>query len=387
MNATAAWPRIAGWLKRAAMAAAVGVAVSSFYAIANWPNGFAVTLFIGAVIGVVTFACIGIAHAIVRKPFARLPERVRIFAMAILFSVAGAIGAMLGLVTAVNLSGGHMRLGEVLGGRGTPFVIASSGIAVIAALLFRGFSRLQQRVRETAWAERELEMAREIQTRLLPAPRFDGDGFTLEARNLAANYVAGDFYDFVRNDDGSVVIVVADVAGKGMSASLIMASVKAVLPYVARGSVAATMRELNAKLVVELAKREFVAVLCARYDPRTRTLELANGGCPDPYLVRGASVEAIGVGGIRLPLGMRAGIEYETVTRTLAPHDRVLFLSDGMPEAPKPSGDPLGYDELARMIAATRGELDPLIAAVRAATTEKIADDWTSIALAVSSST
>src|SRR5438128_1051667 len=81
---------------------------------------------------------------------------------------------------------------------------------------------------------RELEMAREIQVRLLPAPRFEGAGFAVTARNLPASFVAGDFYDFVANDDGTVTIVVADVAGKGMGASLIMASVKAVLPFVAR---------------------------------------------------------------------------------------------------------------------------------------------------------
>src|SRR5204862_108249 len=83
--------------------------------------------------------------------------------------------------------------------------------------------------------ERELEMARSIQARLLPPPTMSGEGFSLEARNMAAHYVAGDFYDFIRLDDGSIVIVVADVAGKGMGASLTMASVKAVLPFVARG--------------------------------------------------------------------------------------------------------------------------------------------------------
>ena len=60
------------------------------------------------------------------------------------------------------------------------------------------------------------------------------DNICVAARNLPASFVAGDFYDFVRSDDGAVTIVVADVAGKGMGASLIMASVKAVLPFVSR---------------------------------------------------------------------------------------------------------------------------------------------------------
>ena len=71
--------------------------------------------------------------------------------------------------------------------------------------------------------------------RLLPPQRIEGQGFSIAARNFPAHMVAGDFYDVVKLDDGSVAVIVADVAGKGMGASLIMASVKAVLPFVGRG--------------------------------------------------------------------------------------------------------------------------------------------------------
>lgn len=365
----------------------IGIALSSFYAIANWPKGFGVTLFIGAVIGVVDYACISAVYFSCRTMLSRLQPRARTIILALLIALAGAFGAILGLVAAVNLAGGHMRIGEVLGGRGTPFVLVTTVIALISVVLFRAFEHLRQRVRETAWAERELEMAREIQTRLLPAAELDGDGFRLTARNLAAAFVAGDFYDFVRNDDGTITIVVADVAGKGMGASLIMASVKAVLPFVAREDVAESMRLLNAKLVTELAKREFVALVCARFDPAARTITIANAGCPDPYLVRGRTARAVEVGGIRLPLGMRANIDYETTTLALQGGDRLLFFSDGMPEALLPNGEPLGYDELARLVVESGGELDALIAAVRRETAPKLADDWTAIALAISPST
>ena len=82
--------------------------------------------------------------------------------------------------------------------------------------------------------------------------------------------MAGDFYDIVRLDDGTIVIVVADVAGKGVGASLIMASVKAVLPFVAREGAQRAMSMLNAKLVNELGKREFVALAYARFNPAGR---------------------------------------------------------------------------------------------------------------------
>ena len=212
-----------------------------------------------------------------------------------------------------------------------------------------------------------------------------------------------------------MTIVVADVAGKGMGASLIMASVKAVLPFLAREPLGEAMRLLNGKLVAELGKREFVALVCARYAPATRALEVANAGCPDPYLVRGsggqamdlpvpggqeartdrsvcsplraASVEPIVVSGTRLPLGLRESARYDAVTLRLDAGDRVLFLSDGIPEAPRANGEPLGYEETARLAGETRGDLDAFLAAVRARVDQRLADDWTALVLDVTTST
>jgi hypothetical protein len=377
------------WLRNGAVAMFIGAAVSSFYAVANWPVGFGRTIVIGAVIGGVTFVCVRLMQAAVifLLPHAGVTARriVTTFASVI----AGAAGAVLGLVTGVRVVGGHLTIGEVLEGRGIPFVAATTVIALGSSFIFHWFERLQTRVRETAWAERELEMAREIQMRLLPPPRFIADGFSIAARNLPASFVAGDFYDFVRNDDGSMTIVVADVAGKGMGASLIMASVKAVLPFVARETVGEAMRLLNRKLVAELGKREFVALVYARYDPSARTIEIANAGCPDPYLIRDGAAEPVVAPGIHLPLGLRDNIHYDATTLHLASGDRMLFLSDGIPEAPRPNGEPLGYEETARLIAATgdapRGEawLDALLQNVRARVDERLADDWTAVVLEV----
>jgi Stage II sporulation protein E (SpoIIE) len=382
--ASIAMRRALDWLRNGAVATFIGAAVSSFYAVAKWPDGFWTIIFIGAVIGAVTFFCVRTMQAAVsiltRSTGLTWQRTVNIFASVL----AGVAGAMLGLVAGVRLVGGRMTIGEVLEGRGIPFVLATTVIALGSSFVFHWFQRLQTRVRETAWAERELEMARAIQERLLPPPRFEGDGFSIAARNLPASFVAGDFYDFVRNDDGSVTIVVADVAGKGMGASLIMASVKAVLPFVARESVAETMQLLNRKLVAELSKREFVALLCARYEPATRTITIANAGCPDPYVVRDGRAEAVVVPGTRLPLGLRDDARYDAAAVQLREGDRVVFLSDGIPEAPRSNGEPLGYDETARLIGETRGELEAFLAAVRGrVVVERLADDWTAVVLDV----
>src|SRR4029453_11429641 len=103
--------------------------------------------------------------------------------------------------------------------------------SLLIGLLFYTYGVLQDRLRksverlkEAEFAEKELEIARSIQQRILPPPELSGDGFRVLAPTLAARFVAGDFYDFFRFPDGALGIVVADVAGKGMGASLIMAT-------------------------------------------------------------------------------------------------------------------------------------------------------------------
>jgi len=236
-------------------------------------------------------------------------------------------------------------------------------------------------------AAKELELARTIQRRLLPPAEQDGPGFRLAARNLAAQFVAGDFYDYFRLPDGSLRIAVADVAGKGLAASLIMATVKAMLPLVAADrSVVETLRDLNRKLASELAAREFVALALAGFDPRTGRLELANAGLPDPYLLRsGAGVTTIEAPMPRLPLGLRPEVDYGSVEFGLDFTDRVLFITDGLPEAPIAEGEPLGYESLRGFLDHREPRparwLDRLLERLREATLADQDDDWTALVL------
>ena len=236
-------------------------------------------------------------------------------------------------------------------------------------------------------AARELELARSLQRRLLPPAERRGEGYRLAARNLAARYVAGDFYDYFRLPDGRLRVAVADVAGKGMAASLIMATVKAVLPLIAaERTVVEAMCELNRKLAAELAEREFVALALAGYDPATGRLELANAGLPDPYLMpAGGPITAIEAPLPRLPLGVRKEVEYRSVEVELAVGDRILFLTDGLPEAETAIGEPLGYDALAGFLDHDADEpgqwLDQLLDRLRAATVDELTDDWTTLLL------
>ncbi len=216
-----------------------------------------------------------------------------------------------------------------------------------------------------------------------------GPGWEVAARCLPARVVAGDFYDVLQRADGTIAVVVADVAGKGFAASLIMASTKAMLPFIAaEGSVAEALTELNRRLAVELGRGEFVALTLARYRPADRVVELANAGAPDPYLIQsGQPPRPLSVPGPRLPLGIRDEVAYASRTVTVEPDQRLLLLTDGLPEAGDASGEPLGYQALQSMIAEAPFNDSPaewlaaLFDGVHQRTGRAPEDDWTAAML------
>ena len=383
-------PKASEAFREAALSSLIGVGVI-FLIFFSRPDRFGWRLALyGALCGLSIFLCC-------RALFALVGERMRRLGLprppvaAVVFFIGGAVGWGLASLAAqavgltrIDFSARDIGLALGIGG--------SMGLAF--GLVFFFFGVLQERLRESVarlkeaeFAEKELELARSIQRRLLPPDAIEGDGYRVSARNLPARVVAGDFYDVFHLADGTVGLVVADVSGKGIGAALIMASVKAVVPLVAAGrSAAETLEHLNRKLAEELAPREFVALCFARYDPESGALAIANAGLPDPYRISGpAAVEALSVPGPRLPLGARRGISYEELRMTVAPGERVLFLTDGMPEARDAAGNPLGYEALARLVASSAGAsgdfLDRLLASVRAATGDATDDDWTALLL------
>lgn len=293
------------------------------------------------------------------------------------------------ITAAMNLQAFHLSSGDHY-----VALLLSGALSIAGALLFYVFHITQKRLRRSLvrikdqeLTERELELARTIQQRLLPPEHVSGDGYAISARNLAAQYVAGDFYDVFPLADGALGIVVADVAGKGIGASLIVASVKAVLPLVADGRRPhTTLIELNRRLHATRAGREFVAMAYGRYEPQSGMLELANAGLPDPYLVRASGPpEVLSVPGPRLPLAVRRDVSYEVLTVRLEPGERVVMFTDGLPEATTFSGEQVGYESLTSFIAAATqpsGDLiNELFALLQNNTTPGLEDDWTALVL------
>ena len=345
----------------------------------------------GAIDGMCVYlTCRGIA-ALFGSRLDDLPPALRIAALTLIFAVGGVAGWLLG--TAI----GSLLLGYPMPAPNRALLLFAGFMAAIAALggfAFYGFELLADRVAESAvrlkeqeFAARELETAGALQRRLLPPAELAGEGWSVAARHLPARWVAGDFYDVVPGGDGALLLVVADVAGKGLAASLVMAAVKATIPFfTASGTVDEALGRLNERLISELSRREFVALAMARFEPATGRLVLANAGLPDPLLLRAdAAPSELAVPGPRLPLGARRAVAYQSVTAGLEPGDRLLFLTDGLAEALSPDGEPIGYQRLHELVAATSGKglafLTGLFDAVAGASQEERTDDWTALLL------
>jgi serine phosphatase RsbU (regulator of sigma subunit) len=381
------------WFQGLLLAAAIGLGVGFLFAVNQPPGTRWVSMLFGALVGLgISLLARGVIQALGDRLEPRTP-RVRNAAYAAIFCASGAlVWILVGLLL------------NALFGLGIPVFsrlnLLSVGItatlALVIGLAIASFERMQgrlaesvARLKEAEFAERELLLARELQSRLLPPPEVAGEGYRVAARNLAARVVAGDFYDVFRLADGAVGLAVADVAGKGMAASLIMASAKARLPLLAGDRAAEeTLRQLNRTLAAELSPREFVALAFIRYDPATGGATLANAGLPDPYLLRpGEPPRPLVVPGPRLPLGVRREVAYEALEIRLEPGDRLLLLTDGLAEAPTAAGEPLGYVALAALLAvgpeglAPLAWIDALFDRVRSATGPALEDDWTALLL------
>jgi serine phosphatase RsbU (regulator of sigma subunit) len=248
----------------------------------------------------------------------------------------------------------------------------------------------------------ELEEARAFQLSLLPRTLPAADGFDLAVFTRTAAEVGGDFYDFHLAGDGTLTVAVGDATGHGARAGTMVAVTKSLFSTYdpAAGPAEFLGRAAQAVRRMELG-RMGMALLLARLDPPgagPRRLSVATAGMP-PVLVRrgagGGEESAVAEGHVAevyapgMPLG---GLDtaYSETTVEVAPGDTVLLTTDGFPELADPAGDPLGYGELRRLVAAAPAAApDDLVRHLAAAITARTAgrspgDDVTFVVVRVS---
>lgn len=208
-------------------------------------------------------------------------------------------------------------------------------VLAIGVVMFFRFARVS---REQARATAELEAARALQQRLVPAQLPQVRGYRMEAAYLPAEEVGGDFYQVLRVDDSSTLVIVGDVSGKGLQAAM-----TGTLALGALRTLAATgtrpghlLQRLNEQIVVT-QEAGFITCLCVWVDAEGHML-IANAGHLPPY--RNGKEVALDSG---LPLGIAADAEYVEQAFLLAPGDLLTLVSDGVVEARNAGGELFGF--------------------------------------------
>jgi sigma-B regulation protein RsbU (phosphoserine phosphatase) len=219
----------------------------------------------------------------------------------------------------------------------------------VAGLLWLLIMELVDRVR----VRDELEVARKLQSDLLPDASPEVEGWAFAHSYRTANEVGGDYYDFQPLPDGRLALLMGDASGHGIAAGLLMAIANATLKTALDidPEPRAVAALLNSTLCRTGDRRAFMTLFYGLLDPQTGSLDFVCAGHPFPYLRRaGGEVLELGTG--TLPLGMRRGLEVPQSSVILGRGDRLLLFTDGLPEAVNgPSGDSFSFQRLKDLLA------------------------------------
>ncbi|HOF05379.1 MAG TPA: SpoIIE family protein phosphatase [Syntrophales bacterium] len=204
--------------------------------------------------------------------------------------------------------------------------------------------------------QKELEIARGIQLRLLPQHPPYIEGFDLAANNLPAQEIGGDFYDYIPVSLDSWGLIIADVSGKGMPAAIFMGLSRTIVRASATDnpSAAAAIRQANELICRDSTSGMFVTLFYAILDARERKLRYVNAGHNPPLLFRNGSGEVISLRTRGIALGVAHFIDLQEAEKTLEPGDLVVFYTDGVTEAINEHQEAFGERRLIEIVSRNR---------------------------------
>ncbi len=227
------------------------------------------------------------------------------------------------------------------------------GCADQFALLLEN-ARLTDRVVEQEKVLRDLALAAEVQKRLLPRHGLETAVASLTGLNLPARSVGGDYYDFLDLDSDHTGIALADVAGKGIAAALIMSVVQASLRVISSEpdlSLPQLAAKMNYFLYRSTGPNSYATFFYAQLDQHTRELRYVNAGHNAPYLLRSGgdrALEELTTGGTII--GMFPQTRYEEGTLALNVGDVLIVFTDGVTEALNPADEEFGEERLKALL-------------------------------------
>ncbi len=208
------------------------------------------------------------------------------------------------------------------------------GLLAIVLIIFVRFLRIQH---DQEHANSELAAARSVQELMIPLEKLETPGYEVDSVYTPANEVGGDFFHLQPTSDGGLLVVIGDVAGKGLKAAMNVSMLMGAIRGIPERSPAKILESLNRVLVGSDSLTTCEAIW---FGPNGE-LVLASAGHLPPYL---NSQEILLPGG--LPLGAIPENTYDEVSLYLHPGDRLLLLSDGVVEARKASGELFGFERV-----------------------------------------
>ncbi|HSM14173.1 MAG TPA: SpoIIE family protein phosphatase [Thermoanaerobaculia bacterium] len=215
---------------------------------------------------------------------------------------------------------------------------------------------LHRQALEKERLEREIELASEIQKRILPKGVPDLPGWELVGWNRPARHVGGDYYDlFPIEVDGRTALVVGDVSGKGVPAALLVSTLHSSLRLLIErlGVSDGLLERLNRHVLDSSAPNKFITLFLGSLDVATGALDFLNAGHNPGLLVRAdGTVVELGPGG--LPIGLMPGATYRSESLALGPGDLLCLYTDGITEAASPEDEEFGLERLASLLGVER---------------------------------
>ncbi|HEX9250849.1 MAG TPA: GAF domain-containing SpoIIE family protein phosphatase [Ignavibacteriaceae bacterium] len=217
--------------------------------------------------------------------------------------------------------------------------------------------RLFREALEKQKMEEELDLAREIQRNLLPQKIPVYNNFNIAAVNVSSKQVGGDYYDIIELDENRCCVAIADVSGKGVPASLLMANMQAFLQVICRQNISLDIATglINDLISKNTADGKFITFFWGILNNADKTFKYVNAGHNLPLLIRDGKIIKLGIGGMILGV-MKTIIPYRSETVQLLKDDVIVMFTDGISEAMNKKGEEFSDESLEKLSLESTGD-------------------------------
>jgi sigma-B regulation protein RsbU (phosphoserine phosphatase) len=210
---------------------------------------------------------------------------------------------------------------------------------------------LHHQILEKKKLEEQMQIAKDVQSSLLPAQPPDIEGYDIADLCIPTFEIGGDYYDYIRLDDNNYAIVIADVSGDGIPAALIMSAFRALLhsQIKSNNNPSEIMSILNQQIPIVSRKRDFISVFYAILNFKEHICTYTNCGHNPPLLLRSnGKMELLEQGGAALNILEDATFDFDSVK--LEPGDQIIFYTDGVTEVFSLNSEEYGVERLKEIV-------------------------------------